>query len=150
MDINANTYSEVYSFLEVLGYNFINRIPEREYLKIIEKRNQNYNPKYNFNDFNSLTKSAKCLVLAYYYKYCCKTQEEKKEIIEILKNNEKKLNEKYKTIKFKEKNLQNNLNEMKLNRNNNQISKINSNWLVNKMKNIINKIKFYLNNEDKK
>ena len=101
MNINSNTYSEVYAFFGTLGYNFIKKIPEIEYCKILEKRNPKYNPIYNLSDFKDdrkLTREAQYMILGYYYRYCCKTEEEKNKVMKIIKEKEIMLNKTYNNI----------------------------------------------------
>ena len=45
----ARAYSEVYEFINVLGNEYKNKIPEKLYLKIETKRDKTYIPKYDIN-----------------------------------------------------------------------------------------------------
>ena len=48
MNINTKeTYSEVYEILNLLGNDYITKLPKSLYAMIQEKRDINYNPKYD-------------------------------------------------------------------------------------------------------
>ena len=100
--VTANTYSEVYSYLNVLGDDFIKKVPLKLYKKIKEMKNNEYNPEYNFEDFENkskISKEAQVMIMVFHYKYWCDTDDEKKEIANILKENEKKFVEAYDPFK---------------------------------------------------
>ena len=100
MRVSKNTYSEVYSYLETLGYDYVEKIPEEEYSKIIEYRNKDFYPKYSINDFaNKLSNEAQCLIIAFHLKYWCNTKEERNRIKKILNENEEKIKKKYEVFK---------------------------------------------------
>lgn len=142
MNVCQNTYSEVYSYLETLGYDYVNRIPEEEYSKIIKYRNKDFYPKYSISDFtNKLSKEAQCLIIAFHLKYWCNTKEEKNRIIKILNDNEEKIIKKYEV--FKNKDIKN---KKAIQKNNNtsliQIEKNGIFYKIKKiLKTIINKLK---------
>ena len=105
MEISSNVYSEVYSFLEALGYSFISKIPEREYLKIIDNTNPIYHPKYILSDFKNdlkISKQSQYIILFFHYKYCCSDEEEKNKVLKKLNELEQSLN--YRQEIFKKNN----------------------------------------------
>jgi hypothetical protein len=90
--VSSNTYSEVYSYLNALGEEFIERIPEEKYREIIERKDNNYIPKYHIDDFEdetTISKEAKSIIAFYHINYWCDSKEERNQIIKILDENEK-------------------------------------------------------------
>lgn len=91
-------YSEVYSFLNALGNNYIKQIPSSVYNTIKENRDVNYNPVFNSNQKitnDMLSQEAISLIAALNLQYWCKDAEEKKELKQTYINNKKLEEEKY-------------------------------------------------------
>ncbi len=86
--MESNVYSEIYSFIRVLGKHYINKLPQEEYKKIYKNRNKEYNPQFVLSDFNNNKMLFKTKVIIFYYhvKYWCDTDEEKKLIKKIILN----------------------------------------------------------------
>ena len=103
--IDARTFSEVYSYINLMGKEYIEKIPEETYKMIIEMKDNNYNPEYtlkDFNDNNKTNEKTRYIILQFYMEYWCESEEIKKKIIEKLNENEKKLMEQYNPFKNKE------------------------------------------------
>ena len=94
MENLANIYSELYSYLNILGNDFISKIPVNIYKQICESKNSEYNPIYNdiddFEDVNKMSTKTRLLVFYLHFKYWCDSEEEKKQLKGILKENEEK------------------------------------------------------------
>lgn len=90
----ANSFSELYSYLNVLGDYFTSKIPSNVYEKICKQRNDKYNPIYDnievFLDNKKMSKKTRVLIFYLHYKYWCDNEEEKNELRSILKENENK------------------------------------------------------------
>ena len=90
-------YSEVYQVLNLLGNDYINKLPTSLINMIIEKREINYNPQYTedipLNEQN-IKKETMSIIVLLYLNYWCKDENEILEIKNILKNNEDKYQEK--------------------------------------------------------
>lgn len=86
--MESNVYSEIYSFIRVLGKYYINKLPQEEYKKIYKNRNKEYNPQFVLSDFNNNKMLFKTNVIIFYYhvKYWCDTDEEKNLIKKIILN----------------------------------------------------------------
>ena len=112
--INENTFSEVYSFLNMLGYDYIIKLPEKEWQLILNKKNENYNLEYELSDFNEdkkMSNEAKYIILNYQLKYFSNLENENEEIKKILEENDKKIKEKYDEFK-NERNIENRQNHI--------------------------------------
>ena len=73
-------YSEVYSFLNVLGNYYINKIPDAIYDTIKENRDKSYTPIYDKNENitqNSISQEGLALISALNLQYWCNDEEEK-------------------------------------------------------------------------
>lgn len=95
-------YSEVYQIIELLGDRYINKLPRSLFVMLQEKRDITYNPIYSFDKpliEQKIKKESIAMICLIYLNYWYKNEEEKKEILQMLKNNEDKhqeeLNEKY-------------------------------------------------------
>lgn len=103
MDIKTKeTYSEVYSILNMLGENYITKIPSKLYQMIKEEKSNEYNPQYDFSialEQQNIKKEALSMIALFHLNYWCNSQEEKQELKELFKENEIKyqaeLREKY-------------------------------------------------------
>lgn len=76
-------YSETYSFLNILGKEYIDKIPIDIYNKIKNERDINYNPIIKMNksfEENAMTKETLALIAALNLKYWCENNEEKSKL----------------------------------------------------------------------
>ncbi len=95
-------YSEVYQVLNLLGNEYIDKLPTSLINMLKEKREINYNPQYNddipLNEQN-IKKETMSIIVLLYLNYWCKDDNEISEVKNILKENEDKyqveLREKY-------------------------------------------------------
>jgi len=82
----ANTsraYSEVYSFLNTLGEQYISKVPSKIYSVIEDFRDKTYNPQYSINQevtTNTFSKEALALIAALNLQYFCKDGNVKQEL----------------------------------------------------------------------
>ena len=103
MDIKTKeTYSEVYSILNMLGENYITKIPSKLYQMIKEEKSNEYNPQYDFTialEQQNIKKEALSMIALFHLNYWCNSEAEKWELRDLLKENEIKyqseLREKY-------------------------------------------------------
>lgn len=94
----AIIYSEVYGILDMLGEQYIKSIPQKLYNHIQENRNKEYTPIYDIDkplEEQNIKKRTAAFICMLHYKYWCETEEEKKEIVDILNENYEKQKEKY-------------------------------------------------------
>ncbi len=94
----AKAYSEVYSFLNVLGISYISKIPKAVYMIIEEKRDKEYNPIYSINQEvteETFSKEALALIAALNLQYFCKDEKIKKELKQKYLENAEKEKQKY-------------------------------------------------------
>ena len=94
MDINIQeTYSEVYGILNMLGENYIKRLPNSLYEMIRDSKSLTYNPQYNkeisLNEQNIKRESLSMIAL-FHLNYWCNSNEEKEQLKQLFKNNEEK------------------------------------------------------------
>ena len=112
MDIKTkDIYSEVYQILNMLGNDYIDKLPTSLYNMLKEKRNIDYNPKYIIDtplNEQNIKKESISVVALLHLNYWCEDEEEKLELKKILKDNEDKhqqeLREKYNPDDIFEKN----------------------------------------------
>lgn len=94
MDIKTKeTYSEVYSILNLLGESYITKLPKSLYNMIIEEKSNEYNPQYSSNialEQQNIKKEALSMIALFHLNYWCNSQEEKEKLKALLKNNEEK------------------------------------------------------------
>ena len=103
MDVKTKeTYSEVYSILNILGESYIKRIPTKLYQIIKEEKSNEYNPKYDSTialEQQNIKKESLSMIALFHLNYWCDSKEEKQKLRTLLKNNEEKhqeeLREKY-------------------------------------------------------
>lgn len=95
-------YSEVYQVLNLLGNEYINKLPNSLLNMLKENRDINYSPQYNEDEplnKQNIKKEALAIIALLHLNYWCESEQEKLEIKQILKNNENKyeqeLREKY-------------------------------------------------------
>lgn len=89
MDIKTKeTYSEVYGVLELLGEDYIRRLPSKMYNMIEEERLKEYNPSYSMPIKNeSIKKEALAIIAVLHLNYWCETEEEKSRLNNLFENN---------------------------------------------------------------
>lgn len=105
-------YSEVYQILNLLGTEYINKLPKELYIMIKEKRDINYNPEYTEEiplEKQNIDKKSIAIITLLHLNYWCKDETEKNEIRKILKDNEKKYQEMIR-IKYNPENIFNKTN----------------------------------------
>ncbi len=103
MNIKAKEiYSEVYQVLNLLGNDYIDKLPTSLINMLKEKREVNYNSQYTDNiplNEQNIKKETMSIIVLLYLNYWCKDENEKLEVKNILKENEDKyqmkLREKY-------------------------------------------------------
>lgn len=91
MDINIQeTYSEVYCILNMLGENYIKRLPNSLYKIIRDSKSSTYNPQYSkeksLNEQNIKRESLSMIAL-FHLNYWCNSNEEKEQLKQLFKNN---------------------------------------------------------------
>jgi len=98
------TYSEVYSILNMLGDNYKNKIPINLLSMINEERLESYNPQYDTTkriSERNISRDSLSIIALLYLNYWCNTPEEKQNLKQLLRNNEeihqKETKEKYNT-----------------------------------------------------
>lgn len=93
--MNVNTpkvYSEVYQVLNILGNEYITRLPKSLYNMLEEKRDTTYNPKYTDEitlDMQNIKKESLNILALLHFNYWCDSYEQKLELQNILEENEK-------------------------------------------------------------
>ena len=78
--MQAKIYSEVYEILEILGQDYINKIPKKLYSLISDNRDKNYIPKYNKETpiyEQKLEKKTVAVLWMLHYNYRSETEKEK-------------------------------------------------------------------------
>lgn len=89
-------YSEVYQVLNLLGNEYIDKLPTSLINMLKEKREINYNPQYTddipLNEQN-IKKETISIIVLLYLNYWCKDDNEISEVKNILKENENKYQE---------------------------------------------------------
>lgn len=95
-------YSEVYGVLNLLGEQYINKLPKSLFTIIEEEKMDTYNPQYNSNTSllkQDLQKDSLAMIALFHLNYWCETEQAKNELKEIFSNQEEKyqneLREKY-------------------------------------------------------
>ena len=90
---NKEIYSEVYQVLNLLGNDYIDKLPTRLINMLREKREVNYSPEYTedipLNEQN-IKKETMAIIVLLYLNYWCEDENEKLEVKQILKSNEDK------------------------------------------------------------
>lgn len=89
MDIKTKeTYSEVYSVLELLGEDYISKLPSKMYNMIEEERLKEYTPSYSMPLKNeNIKKEALAIIAVLHLNYWCETEEEKRRLNNLFENN---------------------------------------------------------------
>ncbi len=89
-------YSEVYEFINTLGDEYKNKIPEELYIKLKEQRDMNYTPQYDINQENvNFSNEALSLISAINLQYWCDDSEEKERLKKVYTDNTQKEEQKY-------------------------------------------------------
>ncbi len=84
-------YSEVYQVLNLLGNEYIDRLPKSLFNMLEEKRNINYEPKYTEDlplNKQNIKKETLSIIALLHLNYWCENVNEKKELSQMFKNNE--------------------------------------------------------------
>ena len=103
MDIKTKeTYSEVYSILNMLGEDYITKLPSKLYNLIKEEKSAEYNPQYDGTialEQQNIKKETLSMIALFHLNYWCNSEEEKQELNNLFNENEQKyqteLREKY-------------------------------------------------------
>lgn len=93
---HKEVYSEVYSVLQLLGQEYINKLPKELYKQIQEERLENYNPQYTekiFETVENISQESIAMLALLYLNYWCSSEEEKQELQKMFNENEKKYQE---------------------------------------------------------
>lgn len=95
-------YSEVYQVLNLLGNEYVNKLPKSLLNMLEEKRNINYVPKYTDDqplNKQNIQKETLSIIALLHLNYWCENEEEKKQLRQMFKSNEDRyqheLREKY-------------------------------------------------------
>lgn len=94
MDIKTKEiYSEVYGILNMLGNNYIMKLPSSLYKMIEEKKSNEYNPKYDSEvalEEQNIRRESISMIALFHLNYWCSSNEEKENLRTIFKDNETK------------------------------------------------------------
>jgi hypothetical protein len=94
MDIKSKKmYSEVYSILNLLGSNYIKKIPTSLYNMIQTERLETYNPIYNSAialEQQNIQRETLSMIALLHLKYWCDSDDEKKALTELFNKNYEK------------------------------------------------------------
>lgn len=95
-------YSEVYSLIKLLGYDFESLLPDKVKETIAMKRDKNYNPQYSMDiplEKQNIHSDSMAILANIQYNYWCRTPEEKEQFLKELKqidiDRENKIREMY-------------------------------------------------------
>ena len=84
-------YSEVYQLLNLLGNEYIDKLPKSLFNMLREKRNINYEPKYTEDlplNKQNIKKETLSIIALLHLNYWCENVNEKNELKQMFKNNE--------------------------------------------------------------
>ena len=84
-------YSEVYQLLNLLGNEYIDKLPKSLFNMLREKRNINYEPKYTEDlplNKQNIKKETLSIIALLHLNYWCENVNEKNELNQMFKNNE--------------------------------------------------------------
>ena len=105
--MNVNTkeiYSEVYGILNLLGEDYISKLPKSLFEMIEDEKSSTYNPQYNETEIlnaKNIKRESMDMIALFHLNYWCNSDEEKKELKQLFKDNEAKaqveIREKYNT-----------------------------------------------------
>ena len=95
-------YSEVYGILNILGKNYIEKLPSNLYNMIKQEKANEYNPQYDSSialEQQNIKRESLSMIALFHLNYWCDSQDEKNKLKELFENNEIKyqteLREKY-------------------------------------------------------
>ena len=93
---NEEVYSEVYELLNIIGKEYIDKIPKKTYSLIENKMMKEYIPKFTDNNVSieNASKEALSIIALFHLNYWC-DQKEKEELISIFEENEEINKRKY-------------------------------------------------------
>lgn len=86
-------YSEVYGILILLGDRFINKLPKELFNLIKREKLDSYNPQYDLNlplEEQNIKEESIDMIALFYLNYWCESEDEKKELKQILQENEER------------------------------------------------------------
>lgn len=88
---NNTIYNEVYTFLNILGKEYLDKIPSNIYERIKKERIPNYNIKINYDEniADQISEDALAFISYLNLKYWA-TEEEKEELMKIYAQNDEK------------------------------------------------------------
>lgn len=119
--MNASTqeiYSEVYSLLNLLGNNYIEKLPKSLFKMIEEEKSSTYNPQYRENlslNEQNIKRESLSMIALFHLNYWCNSNEEREQLKQLFKNNEEKyqaeIREKYNPDNLFKNHRQENINE---------------------------------------
>ena len=84
-------YSEVYQVLNLLGKEYIDKLPKSLFNMLEEKRNINYEPKYTEDlplNKQNIKKEALSIIALLHLNYWCENVKERNELNQMFKDNE--------------------------------------------------------------
>ncbi len=94
MDIKTKEiYSEVYGILNMLGNNYIMKLPSSLYKMIEEEKSNEYNPKYDSKialEEQNIRRESISMIALFHLNYWCSSNKEKENLRTIFKDNETK------------------------------------------------------------
>ncbi len=86
-------YSELYSFINALGDDYKNKLPQNLYKTIKERRDKMYKPVYHADQEikkGDMSKASIVIINAMFYKYWASEEEKKKLLKKIIENTKNK------------------------------------------------------------
>jgi hypothetical protein len=96
-------YSEVYQVLNLLGNEYINKLPNSLFNMLKEKKNIDYTPQY-IEDIplykQNIKKETLAIIALLHLNYWCDNEKEKIELKQILKNNETRYQQEFRNKDF--------------------------------------------------
>lgn len=103
MDVKTKEiYSEVNGVLNMLGENYINKLPRNLYNMVVSEKLDTYNPTYDGTialDMQNIKRESISMIALFHLNYWCENEDEKNELRQLFKENEDKyqaeLREKY-------------------------------------------------------
>lgn len=115
---NQEIYSEVYSLLNLLGNNYIEKLPKSLFKMIEEEKSSTYNPQYRENlslNEQNIKRESLSMIALFHLNYWCNSNEEREQLKQLFKNNEEKyqaeIREKYNPDNLFKNHKQENINE---------------------------------------
>lgn len=102
----SKAYSEVYSFLEAIGEEYMDKVPRKIYNHIKENRDMKYTPIYKKEQRiaeSEISKEALALIAGLNLQYWCEDEKEREKLKECYATNAKKEDRSYYENLFPEK-----------------------------------------------